>query len=72
MNLFKFDDGTTDEFRISRQFWIFVVATIILAIITLSGWFILTHKEEKLRQKSRLSSQDTPQGTEQDIELEES
>lgn len=72
MNLFKFDDGTTDEFTISNQFWIFIVATIILAVITLSGWFIWTHKEEVMRRKSRLPSQDPPQGSEQDIELEES
>ncbi|CAI7590542.1 unnamed protein product [Penicillium bialowiezense] len=52
MNLFKFDDGTTEELRISKQFWIFIVATIILAIITISIWYVWTHKERITRRKS--------------------
>lgn len=70
MNLFKFDDGTTEGFTISTQFWIFVVATIILAIITLGGWYIWTHKEEVMRRKSRFSKEDMPKGAEKDIELD--
>ncbi|KAJ5886291.1 uncharacterized protein N7473_008965 [Penicillium subrubescens] len=54
MNLFKFGDGTTENFTISRQFWIFVVATAILAIITVGCWFIWTHKERLKRGKHRL------------------
>ncbi|KAJ5816967.1 hypothetical protein N7447_009200 [Penicillium robsamsonii] len=54
MNLFKFDNGTTEELKISRQFWIFVVATIILAIITISTWYLWTHKEQVRRRKFRL------------------
>lgn len=70
MNLFKFDDGT-GEFKISTKFWIFVVATIILAVITLSGWFLWTHKEEAMRRRFLRPKQDTSQGAEQDIELDE-
>ncbi|KAJ5149415.1 hypothetical protein N7448_000993 [Penicillium atrosanguineum] len=71
MNLFKFDDGTTKVLTISKQFWIFVVATIILAIVTLGGWYIWTHKEEVMRRKFRLHKHDEPQGAEQDVELDE-
>jgi hypothetical protein len=66
MNLFKFDDGTTEELRISKQFWIFVVATIILAIITISMWYLWTQKERITRRKSRLLRLDTPQDAEED------
>ncbi|KAJ5689548.1 hypothetical protein N7462_003940 [Penicillium macrosclerotiorum] len=55
MNLFKFDDGTTEEFTISKQFWIFIVATIVLAILTVGLWYIWTHKEQKRRMKSRIT-----------------
>ncbi|KAJ5472389.1 hypothetical protein N7530_006390 [Penicillium desertorum] len=62
MNLFKFDDGTTEEFRISKQFWIYVVATIILAIITVSV-YLWTHKEQVRRRNSHPVN-----GTSQDAE----
>ncbi|KAJ6030303.1 hypothetical protein N7460_010569 [Penicillium canescens] len=66
MNLIKFDDGTTEELRISKQFWIFVVATIILAIITISMWYLWTRKEQITRRKSRLLGLETPQDAEED------
>jgi hypothetical protein len=69
MNLFKFEDDT-GELKISKQFWIFVIATIILAIITLGGWFVWTHQEGVLRRKFLRPKQDTPEGAEQDIELD--
>ncbi|KAJ6178292.1 hypothetical protein N7519_008753 [Penicillium mononematosum] len=62
MNLFKFDDGTTEEFRISKQFWIYVVATIILAIITVSV-YLWTRKEQVRRRNSHPVN-----GTSQDAE----
>lgn len=68
MNLFKFDDST-GELKISIQFWIFVVATIILAIITLSGWFLWTHQEEVVRRRFLRAEQNTPKGAELDIEV---
>ncbi|KAJ5372064.1 hypothetical protein N7517_004070 [Penicillium concentricum] len=64
MNLFKFDDGTTEELRISRQFWIFVVATIILAVITISTWYLWTHKEQVRRRKFGLLRRGPAQDTE--------
>ncbi|KZN86780.1 hypothetical protein EN45_053290 [Penicillium chrysogenum] len=64
MNLFKFDDGTTEEFRISKQFWIYVVATIILAIITVSV-YLWTHKKQVRRRNSHPVN-GTPQDTEGD------
>ncbi|CAI7571700.1 unnamed protein product [Penicillium manginii] len=70
MNLFNFEENT-GELIISKQFWIFVVATIILAIITLGGWYVWTHQEVVLRRKSLRPGQDTPQGAEQDIELDD-
>lgn len=70
MNLFKYEDDT-GEFIISKQFWIFVVATLILAIITLGGWFLWTHQEEVLRRKFLRPKQDTIQSAEQDIELDD-
>jgi uncharacterized membrane protein len=66
MNLFKFDDGTTEELRISKQFWIFVVATIILAIITISMWYLWTQKERITRRKSRLLRLETAQDAGED------
>lgn len=66
MNLFKFDDGTTEELRISKQFWIFVVATIILAAITITIWYLWTHKERITRRKSHEQKDEAPQDTEKD------
>jgi hypothetical protein len=64
MNLFKFDDGTTEELRISKQFWIFIVATIILAVITTGMWYTWTRKEQITRIKSRLHEIETLQDAE--------
>ncbi|OQE34542.1 hypothetical protein PENCOP_c017G05383 [Penicillium coprophilum] len=61
MNLFKFDNGTTEELKVSKQFWIFFVATIILAIITISTWYLWTHKEQVRRRKFRLLKREPPQ-----------
>ncbi|CAG8403755.1 unnamed protein product [Penicillium salamii] len=66
MNLFKFDDGTTEELRISKQFWIFVVATIILAVITITIWYLWTHKERITRRKSHEQKDEASQDTERD------
>ncbi|CAG8214147.1 unnamed protein product [Penicillium olsonii] len=67
MNLFKFDDGTTEELRISKQFWIFVVATIILAAITITIWYLWTHKERITRQMSHDKKDERSKDTERDI-----
>ncbi|CAG8908811.1 unnamed protein product [Penicillium egyptiacum] len=66
MNLFKFDDGATEEFRISKQFWIYVVATIILAVITVSV-YLWTHKEQ-VRSRHSHPMKGIPQGSEEDAE----
>lgn len=55
MNLFKFDDGTTDEFKVSKHFWIFIVATVLLALVTLGLWYAWSHKERIRRSRPRLS-----------------
>ncbi|KAJ5510937.1 hypothetical protein N7453_003040 [Penicillium expansum] len=68
MNLFKFDDGTTEEFRVSKQLWIYVVATIILAIITLGIWYLWTHKEQVRRRNFRLLKRVTPHEAKGDFE----
>ncbi|KAJ6132704.1 hypothetical protein N7471_007919 [Penicillium samsonianum] len=68
MNLFKFDDGTTDEFRISKEFWIYIVATIILAIITISIWYLWTHKEQVRRRNFHFLKRGIPQEAEEDAE----
>ncbi|KAJ5425443.1 hypothetical protein N7465_000513 [Penicillium sp. CMV-2018d] len=49
MNLFKFDDGTTEEFKVSRQIWIYVVATIILGFLTYVIWYLWSHKKQIIR-----------------------
>ena len=67
---FKFDNGTIEGFRISNQFWISIVASIILANVTLGGWYIWTYKEEVMRRKSRVHQHDQLQGDEQDVELD--
>jgi hypothetical protein len=61
MNLFKFDDGTTEELKISKQFWIFFVATLILAMITLGIWYLWTHKEQITRREFRQKKQEMVQ-----------
>ncbi|CAI7636534.1 unnamed protein product [Penicillium glandicola] len=68
MNLFKFDDGTTEEFKVSHQFWIYVVTTIIVTIITAAIWYLLTHKEQVRRRSSRLMKSWAPQDAEKDAE----
>ncbi|KAJ5854641.1 hypothetical protein N7534_007184 [Penicillium rubens] len=54
------------EFRISKQFWIYVVATIILAIITVSV-YLWTHKKQVRRRNSHPVN-GTPQDTEEDAD----
>ncbi|KAJ5395331.1 uncharacterized protein N7487_009634 [Penicillium crustosum] len=46
MNLFKFDDGTTEKFKVSDQIWIFVVATIVLGFLTYVSWYLWSHKKQ--------------------------
>lgn len=67
MNLFDFDNDTAG-FKISNKFWIFIVATLILAVITLSGWFVWAHKEGMMRRRFIYPKQDAPRATGQDIE----
>ncbi|KOS43637.1 hypothetical protein ACN38_g5494 [Penicillium nordicum] len=54
MNLFKFDDGTTEEFKVSRQLWIYVVATIILGCLTYVIWYLWSHKKQIIRRIFRV------------------
>ncbi|KAJ9487980.1 hypothetical protein VN97_g5319 [Penicillium thymicola] len=54
MNLFKFDDGTTEEFKVSRQLWIYVVATIILGCLTYVIWYLWSHKRQIIRRIFRV------------------
>lgn len=68
MNLFKFDDGTTDEFKTSKEFWIYIVATIILAIITISIWYLWTHKEQVRRRNFHFLKRGIPQEAEEDAD----
>ncbi|KAJ5857708.1 hypothetical protein N7455_008602 [Penicillium solitum] len=49
MNLFKFDDGTTEKFKVSTQIWIYVVATIILGFLTYVMWYLWSHKKQIMR-----------------------
>lgn len=69
MNLFDFDDDT-EGFKISNKFWIFIVATLILAVITLSGWFLWSHKEGMTRRRFICPKQGAPRATEQDPEVD--
>ena len=47
--MFKFDDGTTEKFKVSKQIWIYVVATIILGFLTYVMWYLWSHKKQIMR-----------------------
>ncbi|KAJ5794878.1 hypothetical protein N7457_001477 [Penicillium paradoxum] len=59
MNLFKFDDGTTDEFIVSKYFWVFIVATVLLTVLTLGLWYAWSNKERLRRKTSNILDSST-------------
>jgi hypothetical protein len=54
MNLFDFhaEDGSLQA---SPQFWIFVVATVPLTMLTVGGWYLYTTRHTKKRQARSLA-----------------
>lgn len=58
MNLFSFHDGKgTQNFTISKQFWIFVVLAVPLTLLTLGSWFIFTRRRVLRRKLQRSDDQ---------------
>jgi hypothetical protein len=47
MNLFTFQTSNGSGFQISRQFWVFVVLTVPLTILTVGSWFVITNRKKK-------------------------
>ncbi|KAB8228804.1 uncharacterized protein BDW43DRAFT_290008 [Aspergillus alliaceus] len=51
MNLFDFEGPNGEVFRISRQFWIFVVAAVPLTLLTLGSWYYVTQRRLRFQKK---------------------
>jgi hypothetical protein len=47
MNLFAFQSSDGPGFQISKQFWIFIVLTVPLTILTVGSWFFIAHKRRR-------------------------
>jgi prolipoprotein diacylglyceryltransferase len=54
MNLFTFQTSDGSGFAISKQFWIFVLLTVSLTLITVGSWMIVSRR----RQKKKLRDQE--------------
>jgi hypothetical protein len=52
-NLVAFSSADSSNFQVSKQFWIFIVLTIPLTIITLGSWVVMARKGRKRRMKER-------------------
>jgi hypothetical protein len=52
MNLFDFksEDGSLQA---SPQFWIFIVTTVPLTMLTVGGWYLYKMKQDKKKQAKR-------------------
>ncbi|OCK91162.1 uncharacterized protein K441DRAFT_642086 [Cenococcum geophilum 1.58] len=58
-NLFVFQTIQGSGFQVSAQFWIFIVITIPLTILTVGGWCLYTNNRRNLKRKrSRLEAKD--------------
>jgi len=53
MNLFAFQSADSSDFQISKQFWIFIVLTVPLTLITVGSWVVLARKRRKQRMEER-------------------
>lgn len=55
MNLFDFgpSEGEAEGFQISKQFWIFVILTVPLTLITIGSWMVLERKRKEQKKTSR-------------------
>ncbi|EKV17458.1 hypothetical protein PDIG_14730 [Penicillium digitatum PHI26] len=51
-----------------KQFWMYVVATIILAVITLGIWDLWTHKEQARKRNFCTLKRVTPHEAKEDVE----
>jgi hypothetical protein len=53
MNLFVFSSSDSSDFQISKQFWIYVVLTVPLTVITVGSWIVMARRARKQRMKER-------------------
>jgi hypothetical protein len=53
MNLFAFQSADSSNFQISKQFWIFIVLTVPLTLITVGSWIVMARKRRRQRIKER-------------------
>ncbi|KAG0651758.1 hypothetical protein D0Z07_1903 [Hyphodiscus hymeniophilus] len=53
MNLFVFQSADSSDFQISKQFWVFIVLTIPLTLITVGSWIIMARRRRKQKNKER-------------------
>jgi cytochrome c-type biogenesis protein CcmH/NrfF len=57
MNLFAFQGPDGSGFQMSHQFWVFIVLTVPLTLLTVGTWFYVAHKRKrnkKLEERQRL------------------
>ena len=53
MNLFTFETAQGSGFQISAQFWIFLILSVPLTLLTVGAWFIIVRKRNKKRALSK-------------------
>jgi len=53
MNLFTFSSDNSSRFQVSKQFWVFVVLTIPLTLITVGLWVIMARRGRKQKMRER-------------------
>ncbi|KAE8348041.1 hypothetical protein BDV28DRAFT_165344 [Aspergillus coremiiformis] len=63
MNLFNFEGPNGEGFRISDQFWIFVVIAIPLTFLTLASWYVITRRRRESQKKLLQQSLQKKTGT---------
>ena len=60
MNFFTFETAQESGFQVSAQFWIFLILSLPLTLLTVGAWFIIMRKKNKKRALSkRLVVQDS-------------
>lgn len=55
MNLF--DYGPAGDFKISHQFWIFIVIAVPLTVMTVGSWYWFSRRRQLLKNRRRMKEQ---------------